>query len=145
MKLSIAPSSANSDVGRDLVHNVGRAIADFDLIQDGDRVMVAVSGGKDSYALLLLLETMRRRAPVKFSLVAVHLDQAQPGHDVEPLRAAARALVQVSRDGGLGTLSVHRADGTELAGTLGGPLHDALVAAGFVPTPRGLRLRPTLR
>ena len=65
--------------------------------------------------------------------------------DVEPLRAAARALVQVSRDGGLGTLSVHRADGTELAGTLGGPLHDALVAAGFVPTPRGLRLRPTLR
>ncbi len=61
------------------------------------------------------------------------------------LQAAARALVQVGRDGGLGKLSVHRADGAELAGSLGGPLHDALVEAGFVPTPRGLRLRPTLR
>jgi tRNA 2-thiocytidine biosynthesis protein TtcA len=81
----IADRAAGNDIERELTHAVGRAIMDFDLIGEGDRIMVAVSGGKDSYALLMLLETMRRRAPVDFSLVAVHLDQGQPGHSVQPL------------------------------------------------------------
>ena len=60
---------------------MGRCIADYRLIEAGDRVMVAISGGKDSYTLLQLLERARRRAPVPFRLIAVHVDQGQPGYD----------------------------------------------------------------
>jgi tRNA 2-thiocytidine biosynthesis protein TtcA len=76
---------------RRLTRDMGRALNDFHLLQEGDRLAVAMSGGKDSYALCVLLRDLQKRAPIRFELTAVHVDQGHPGYDGAPLEGWLRS------------------------------------------------------
>ncbi|MBI4984599.1 MAG: tRNA 2-thiocytidine(32) synthetase TtcA [Rhodocyclales bacterium] len=82
----------NNKLAKRLRREVGQAIVDFNMIEDGDRVMVCLSGGKDSFGLLDILLYLRDKAPVRFDIVAVNLDQKQPGFPADVLPAYLKGL-----------------------------------------------------
>ncbi len=81
---------ASSRLEHRLLAQLAKASADFDLIEPGDRVMACISGGKDSFAMLHLLERLRRKVPFEFEILAVNLDQGHPGFPADQLEAYLR-------------------------------------------------------
>ena len=85
-----------------LLRDAGRAIADFRMVEDGDRILVGLSGGKDSFTLLHLLQELQRSAPVRFSLIACNLDQGHPGFPAarleEYLRSTGAEVLMLRED-----------------------------------------------
>src|SRR5919204_4874940 len=95
-----------------IAKKVTKAIHDFNLIEDGDRVMVGLSGGKDSWALLQILDVLRRRAPITFSLVAVNVDSGYENfrHDLIARTCEARGWEYRIEHTGIGEVIDHILD-----------------------------------
>ena len=86
-KLKVKEKLEFNKLQKRLRRNVGNAIADYNMIEEGDRVMVCVSGGKDSYGMLTILMNLQKSAPIEFEIIAVNLDQKQPDYPEEVLPA----------------------------------------------------------
>jgi tRNA 2-thiocytidine biosynthesis protein TtcA len=105
-----------SKLERILTSKAGRAIGDYGMIAEGDRVMVALSGGKDSWTLLHVLEMLRRRAPVSFSLIAVNIHPGTPGFGSDAVEARLRELrleYHIERSNIYGVIKETRGDDEE--------------------------------
>jgi len=92
MENSVENSKNLQRLKKRLESDVGKAIADYNMIEEGDTVLVCISGGKDSYAMLSVLMAMQQRAPVDFRLIAMNLDQKQPGFPADVLPAYLAGL-----------------------------------------------------
>ena len=89
---TLHPSLKSRKLEKRLRREVGRAIQDYNMIEDGDRVMVCISGGKDSFSLLDILCRLKIRAPINFELTAVNVDQNQPGFPTKQLEVYLKRL-----------------------------------------------------